>query len=29
MDKVLRRSRLDTDPSSQDASSDWLHWKKT
>jgi len=29
MDKVLRPSRLDTDPSSQDASSDWLHWKKT
>jgi len=29
MDKVLRPSRLDTDPGSQDASSDWLHWKKT
>jgi len=29
MDKVLRPSRLDTDPSSQDASSYWLYWKKT
>ena len=28
MDKVLRPSRLDTDPSSQDTSSDWLHRKK-
>jgi len=28
MDKVLRSSRLDADPSLQDASWVWLEWKQ-
>ena len=29
MDKVLRPERLETDPSSGQASKEWLHWKRT
>ena len=29
MDKVLRPERLETDPSSGEASKEWLHWKRT
>ena len=29
MDKVLRPERLETDPSSNVAAKEWLHWKRT
>ena len=29
MDKVLRPERLETDPSSNTAAKEWLHWKRT
>ena len=29
MDKVLCLERLETDPSSGEASKEWLHWKRT
>ena len=29
MDKVLRPERLETDPGSSSASTDWVHWKRT
>ena len=29
MDKVLRPERLDTDPNSETAAKEWLHWRRT